>query len=238
MDTHDREGGTGLPPGQRRIDGFPRFGTHLHDPAPPVPADPSLAIAGAVAEPFALSLADLAELPRRELTADFHCVAGWSATGLRWEGVAFATFYRQVVEPKLRAGASITHVVFEGLDGYRSKVFLEDALADDVLIAERLDGEPLDADHGAPLRLVSPSQYGFVSVKHLCRVAVHTGEPGGGYHPLGWRQFGLNRLVSPHPRARVWREERHRHLPGTALRPAYRLLIPPIRWLSARGRRR
>jgi hypothetical protein len=26
-----------LPPGQRPIDGFPRFGTHLHRPAPAVP---------------------------------------------------------------------------------------------------------------------------------------------------------------------------------------------------------
>jgi hypothetical protein len=33
-----------------------------------------------------LPLATLATLPRRELTADFHCVAGWSATDLGWEG--------------------------------------------------------------------------------------------------------------------------------------------------------
>ena len=41
----------------------------------------------------------------------------------------------------------------------------EDALADGVLIADRLDGRPLDGDHGAPARLVSPNQYGFVSTK-------------------------------------------------------------------------
>src|SRR6266567_1512660 len=133
-----------LPPGQRAIDGFPRFGTHLHHPPPAVPIDPELEISGAVAKPFALPLAELATLPRRELTADFHCVAGWSATNLHWEGVAFETLYRTVIEPSLQPDASVTHVVFGGLDGYRSFVGIEDALADDVLIADRLDGRPLD----------------------------------------------------------------------------------------------
>ena len=97
-----------LPPGQRAVEGFPRFGTHLHRPPPPVPPDPVIEIGGAVTEPFSVPLARLAELPRRLLTADFHCVAGWSATGLRWEGVAFETFYGTIIEPALQSGASIS----------------------------------------------------------------------------------------------------------------------------------
>src|SRR5205085_6330668 len=45
-----------LPPGQYRVDGFPRFGTHLHRPPPRVPVDPAIEICGAVAEPFAVPL--------------------------------------------------------------------------------------------------------------------------------------------------------------------------------------
>src|SRR5881396_2039183 len=163
-----------LPPGQYPIDGFPRFGTHLHRPLPAVPVDPVIEITGAVGKSFALPLAELATLPRRELTADFHCVAGWSATDLHWEGVAFETFHRMIIEPSLQPDSSVTHVVFGGLDGYRSFVSIEDALAEDVLIADRLDGRPLDGDHGAAARLVSPNQYGFVSTKHLCRIELHT----------------------------------------------------------------
>ena len=166
-----------LPPGQRLVDGFPRFGTHLARPAPVVPADPVITIRGAVTEPVDVPLATLAALPRRALRADFHCVAGWSATDLRWDGVPFEAFYRTIVEPALVPGAVITHVVFRGLDGYRSVVWTEDALADGVLIADRLDGRPLDGDHGAPVRLVSPAQYGYISTKHLCRIEVHTSEP-------------------------------------------------------------
>ena len=197
-----------LPPGQRAVDGFPRFGTHLHRPPPAVPAEPVIEIGGAVAEPVAVPLAELGTLPRRELTADLHCVAGWSATGLHWEGVAFATFYRRFIEPVVPAGVAVTHVVFAGLDGHRSVAVVEDVLAEDVLIAEHLDGRPLDGDHGAPVRLVSPGQYGFVSTKHLCRIDLHAGEPAD------VNATPVDRVLAAHPRARVWQEERHRHLPG------------------------
>jgi DMSO/TMAO reductase YedYZ molybdopterin-dependent catalytic subunit len=220
-----------LPPGQRAIGGFPRFGTHFHEPAPAVPEDPAIEIGGAVTDDFTLPLTTLATLPHRELTADFHCVAGWSATNVSWEGVPFESFYRQVVEPVVKPGAPVTHIVFEGLDGYRSIVTIEDALADDVLIAERLGGRPLDGDHGAPVRLVSPSQYGFMSTKHLCRIELHTARPRETYHRSHVIQMGLQ-LVKPHRRARVWEEERHQYLPAWAVRPVYRLLVPPIRSLS------
>lgn len=225
-----------LPPGQRRIEGFPRFGTHLNAPPPAVPADPTIEIGGAVVEPISVPLAKLATLPRHEVSSDLHCVAGWSATGLHWEGVAFATVYRELIEPVLATRSPITHVVFEGLDGYRSVVELQDALGEDVLIAEHLGGHPLDGDHGAPARLVSPSQYGFMSTKHLCRIELHTAEPAGRNHPSRAIQLWVN-LVKPHRRARVRKEERHRYLPATLVRPLYHLLVPAIRSLSERGGR-
>ncbi|MFC0623633.1 molybdopterin-dependent oxidoreductase [Kribbella deserti] len=215
----------GLPPGQRRIEGFPRFGTHLSKPAPAVPADPVIEVRGAVAEEFDLPLASIWALPRKELPADFHCVAGWTATGLLWEGVPFETFYRALVEPALSPGTSITHVMCGGLDGFEAAVAIEDILADDVLIAQNLNGQPLDSDHGAPVRLVSPSQYGYMNVKHLSRINVLTTAPPNTDGPL----------LRSHPRARVWQEERHGLLPGRVVRPFYRPLINPIRRLSARG---
>jgi DMSO/TMAO reductase YedYZ molybdopterin-dependent catalytic subunit len=216
-----------LPPGQRRVDGFPRFGSHLARPAPAVPAHPVIEIRGRVTEGFDLPLATLATLPRREIAADFHCVAGWSATDLRWEGVSFETVYRAVIEPALLPGTSITHVVCRGLDGWESVITIEDALADDVLIALNLDGHPLDGNHGAPVRLVSPQQYGHVSVKHLSRIEVLTAAPQRAEGPM----------LRTHPRARVWEEERHGLLPGWLVRPIYRTLIAPIRVLSSRGAR-
>lgn len=219
-----------LPPGQRRVDGFPRFGTHLHRPPPPVPDDPVIAMSGAVRRCSELRLAELSQLPRREIVADFHCVAGWTATDLRWEGVRFADFYRLFVEPALEPGTTVTHLAFEGLDGVASVVELRDALADDVLLADQLNGRPLDGDHGAPIRLVCPTQYGYMSTKHLCLVEVCTALPT---HRLG--AGILDRVIEGHPRARVWHEERHARIAGRLVRPFYRALIRPIRYLCSKG---
>ena len=208
-----------LPPGQRRLDRFPRFGTHAGKPAPTISADPVVEIGGAVTPGVSVRVADLATFPRRHLEADFHCVSGWTAVGLCWEGVAFADFYRLVIEPALRPGAVVTHVELRGLDGFRSVITIEDALDDAVLLADHLDGVPFGDDHGAPLRVVSPGQYGYVSTKHLGRIDVHTAAPVGGR-----RSFVLDVLLHSHPRARVWEEERHGALPGRVVRPFYRVV--------------
>jgi len=226
-----------LPPGQRAVPGLPRFGTHLHLPPPPVPAAPALAVRGAVREPSVLAAAQLAALPRRELTADLHCVAGWSATGLRWGGVGFPDLYRTLLAPAVRPGAAVNHLVLGALDGYQCVVALEDALADDVLVADHLDGRPLDPDQGAPLRFVSPSQYGYVSVKHLCRLELHEREPRLNFgHASRLAAAMMARpIFARHPRSRVQHEERNAVLPNAVIRPVYRAFIPVIRSLSARG---
>jgi DMSO/TMAO reductase YedYZ molybdopterin-dependent catalytic subunit len=231
MDAGDDRGDAAmrLPPGQRRLDGFPRFGAHLSRPAPAVPAVPVIEIRGAVSEELDVPVRTLGTLPRREVAADFHCVAGWSATGLRWEGVPFVAFYRAVIEPVLTPSAVVTHLGFGGLDGYRCSLLIEDALADGVLIAERLDGRPLDSDHGAPVRLVSSAQYGYKSTKHLCRIDVHTVQAP----PPAPRRRDV--LLQDHPRARVWQEERNGALPTWFVRPLYRALKAPLLAICRRG---
>jgi hypothetical protein len=49
---------------------------------------------------------------------------------------------------------------------------LAKALHPDTLLAYRMNGEPLEPDHGYPLRLFVPGWYGVASVKWLTRVAV------------------------------------------------------------------
>lgn len=208
-----------LPPGQRVLGRFPRFGTN-QGPPPAVPAAPAIAVTGAAESPAAIAAAELASLPRRKLLADFHCVAGWSARGLRWEGVPLSEV--------LRPSPAATHVRFAGLDGHWAVMLLEDALADDVLLADRLDGDPLDAKHGAPVRLVAPAHYGFVNVKHLCRIELLTAEPAqstgaaSGLPGLGLRLLGYRRFT----RARVWEEERHAVLPAGVIRLVGRAVGP------------
>src|SRR5262249_26519695 len=93
-----------------------------------------------------------------------------------WAGVQLATVLRQVgVKPEAR------FVQFEGLDsverhghrfGFGGSIDLEKAMSPDVLLATELNGAPLPADHGFPVRAVVPGWIGARSVKWLGRVTL------------------------------------------------------------------
>jgi DMSO/TMAO reductase YedYZ molybdopterin-dependent catalytic subunit len=189
-------------------------------------------ISGEVGTAFGVGVAELAGMEREQITADFHCVAGWSCRGLRWEGVRFATFYEARIRPRVPSGTRVSHLLFRGGDGYEAVLLLEDVCADNVLLADQLGGAPLSAAHGAPVRLLSPSQYGYKSVKHLIAIEVHAREPRERDARL-LSHVALS-LVRAHPRARVAMEERHRYLPAWAVRWPYRNVVRPVIGLLAR----
>ena len=213
-----------LPPGQRAVEGFPRFGVDTRRPPPSVATGSVIQVTGEIGHPVTLDAAILEGVPRLDVNADLHCVAGWSAVGLAWEGWAFRDIYDLLIRPALAEDAVVAFFVFVGADGYRSIVAFEDAVAENVLLADRLDGQPLSREHGAPVRLVSPDQYGFISTKHVCRIELYVAEPPAFFHPTRSIQRAL-RTVRPHPRARVWREERHRYVPSWIIRPIYHRLV-------------
>jgi DMSO/TMAO reductase YedYZ molybdopterin-dependent catalytic subunit len=215
-----------LPPGQRRRRDFPRFGLPFLLP-PPVPEAPALAVTGAVAHELRLPLTELAgTLPRVERIADLHCVATWTATDLRWSGVPFRQFWEQVVVPRCRPVDGAVAVIARGADGVHAVIDLRDALADDVMLADRLDGGPLDDLHGAPLRFVSPGQYGYKNIKHLTELEVTRTFPRPGV------------LFGEHQRGRVALEERDPYLNARLYRLVGRALIPPLLWLNRRSVRK
>jgi DMSO/TMAO reductase YedYZ molybdopterin-dependent catalytic subunit len=64
-------------------------------------------------------------------------------------------------------------------DRYAKGLPLDAALAPDVLLAWALNGEPLSAEHGFPLRVVVPGCFGTNSIKWLTRVRVAVGRLDG-----------------------------------------------------------
>jgi DMSO/TMAO reductase YedYZ molybdopterin-dependent catalytic subunit len=219
-----------LPPGQVEVADFPRFG--LLNFAFRFPAETErieIAVDGDVERPTRFA-AELETLPRVEQVGDLHCVTTWTRRGLRWGGWRFRDFYEQLVVPRVRPEAGATLVVLRAQDGLAQSLPLEDVLAPDVLLADRLDGERLCVAHGAPIRLVAPAHYGCKSVRHLNAVEF-------------WRdarnyRFPGPRLLMNHPRARVMHEERGRVFPPWVFRRVFPALIPPVRWLFAVGLRR
>ena len=77
-------------------------------------------------------------------------------------------------------------VTFRAYGGtYADSLTLAEAQAPETLLADSLDGEPLPAAHGGPLRLVIPSQLGYKNVKWVVRLEV-TAQRGQGY----WESHG------------------------------------------------
>jgi DMSO/TMAO reductase YedYZ molybdopterin-dependent catalytic subunit len=224
--------GTSLPPGQHLLARFPRYGTHLFRPAPDVSGLGAITVTSRALTLTEVTHDALDSLGREEMTADFHCVAGWSVQGLRWSGVPLRSLL-EAVAAEVRTD-DVSHLRFVGADGFRSVLRLDDALERDVMLADHLDGRPLGTDHGGPVRLVCPSRYGYKSAKHLTRIELHDTEPSEGHENPALDT--VLRVIKPHPTARVAHEERHRHLPPEAVRAAYfHVLHPVFRYLCGLG---
>ncbi len=209
---------SGLPPGQYEIAELPRFGLpQFSHRFPRETRRAQLALGGDIERPLVVE-AELGELPRVEQLSDLHCVTTWSRRALKWSGFRFADFYERVVVRHAKPARDAAFVVLRGQDGYRASMLLEDLLAPDVLLADRLNGEPLPLAYGAPLRLVAPAHYGYKQAKHLKSIEFR--RDARSYRSAAFR-------FMEHPRARVALEERGRGLPGWLLRYLYRPMVRP-----------
>jgi DMSO/TMAO reductase YedYZ molybdopterin-dependent catalytic subunit len=156
------------------------------------PATYRLKISGMVEKPREFTLDELkARRDRRELAVTLECsgnstrpnrMSGLLSNGV-WTGIGLASLLE---ECGLRREAR--EVVFLGLDRAREKkaaagnrefemphgrsIYVQDALNPEAMLAFSLNGQPLPADQGFPLRLILPGWYGMTQIKWLGRIHV------------------------------------------------------------------
>jgi DMSO/TMAO reductase YedYZ molybdopterin-dependent catalytic subunit len=181
-----------------------------HFPAPEIdPLAWRLVLGGLVETPAILALADLMALPARTLPVVLECAGHRRAElspavpGLQWEVGAVSEarwtgarlrdlLERAGVDPRARevilAGAD--RGPFEG-DGrrhaYGRSLPLRKAIDPDTLLAYEMDGAPIPAEHGGPVRAIVPGWYATDSVKWLERIQVTAEEFGGPFQAIDYR---------------------------------------------------
>ncbi|MHC4471966.1 MAG: molybdopterin-dependent oxidoreductase [Planctomycetota bacterium] len=151
-----------------------------------------LRLTGLLETPLTLDHDAFLALPRVESVSDLHCETTWSRYDNRWEGVLL----RELVDrARPLPDAGQVHVHCDG--GYTTNLPLEALLDDDVLLADRLDGEPLPPEHGFPVRLVVPKRYAWKSAKWV-RLIEFLSEDRPGF----WESRGYSNTADP------WTEDR------------------------------
>ena len=182
---------TRLPPGQYLTEKWPV----LHAGSIPSTdlATWDFRVFGEVGSELRLSWDDLTELPATENVQDIHCVTRWSRFDTQFKGVHWRELAK-LVDPKPSADFVIAHAE----QGYTANIpisFLED---ENALLAYEADGEPLELEHGWPLRLVIPGKYFWKSAKWLRGIELSSID-----RPGFWERYGYHNDADP------WKEERY-----------------------------
>ena len=114
-----------------------------------------------------LGIDDLRGLPATTATLPIACVEGWSADA-RWRGVALRDLFGELGLEDIEQAVIVS---LERRGRYRTSEVVRGWLRDrHTLLAYDLDGEPLHADHGAPVRLIAPNRPGVMQTKWVGRL--------------------------------------------------------------------
>jgi DMSO/TMAO reductase YedYZ molybdopterin-dependent catalytic subunit len=190
-----------LPPGQSLTNRFPvlHYG--------PVPRfDPKtwdLRVFGEVEEEKRWTWDEFNQLPRTKVQMDIHCVTRWSKFDTEWEGVSLRTLVDQgLIRLKPAAKYLLQHCEYN----FTVNVPLEVALSENFLLATHYDGQPLDADHGYPLRGVIGHIVGRDELK--TPYFWKGGKWLRGLEFLARDRLGFWEQAGYHNEADVWKEQR------------------------------
>ena len=149
------------------------------------PARWDFRVNGLVEQSLRFTWTEFNQLPRIQVTRDFHCVTRWSRFDNLWEGVGF----REVLK-RAQAKTNASHVLVHGEQGYTANIPLADLDRDDVLFATHHNGQPLSPEHGYPLRLIVPHLYAWKSVKWVRGLEFFDHDVPGFWEQNGYHMYG------------------------------------------------
>jgi DMSO/TMAO reductase YedYZ molybdopterin-dependent catalytic subunit len=145
----------------------------------------TLQLHGLVNTPMTLTYSQLLAMPSVEEYATLECVSNQVGEDLMstalWKGVKLGDLLNT-------AGVSsqADYVVFKCYDGYDVGIPLERATAEGTILATDMNGVPLPAEHGYPLRAIVPGLYGMMNAKWITDIELVSGTYEGFWQRRGW----------------------------------------------------
>lgn len=168
--------------GQRRVNGFAGMEKELDA------TSWTLSVAGLAgrSDDLVLTLDDIKVLPRTEMITELKCIEGWSNI-VHWAGVRFSDFASKYMPQTIDGSRPdianspeklVPYVSIATPDnGYFVGWDMPSILHPQTLLAYEMNGEPLLPEHGAPLRIASPTKYGIKQIKRIGRIEFTTERP-------------------------------------------------------------
>lgn len=191
---------------------------------PSLTDDHVIEVMGAVERPMSISVAQLKQMTQHAVTATMECAGNdrlgmhplpvgepWrhgALSTLSWTGVPLADVLSMAgvqadgIEVLLTAADSGHRDDADGEVRFARSLPLADAMRRETLLALTMNGAPLAAEHGAPVRLAVPGWYGMASVKWVTRIEVLR-TPFVGYFQRQRYVFDIDGDISPVDRMRV-----------------------------------
>jgi hypothetical protein len=179
-----------------------KFYITTYSSTPPVDATAwRLSIKGLVANPFALSYAQIKSLPQIDETLTLECIGnppdGSLISNARWRGVRL----RPLLE-HARVDRRAVWVVMRAADGYYTGLPVDELLRDENFLPWMMNGVPLPPDHGFPVRIFIPGKYGMKQPKWITELEFLDHPTTGYWEARRWSNTAWRKVnsgfFSPH----------------------------------------
>ena len=178
------ESGGRLPPGQYDVGaGWPVL---TAEATPHLDREAwTIGVGGLVDRPTTWTWDEVQQLPGSSYSGDIHCVTTWSKFDVVFAGVSVDTLL-EAAGPQPEAAFVMAHAS----TGYTTNLPLADLTGGKAWVVWDVDGRPLTAEHGGPVRLLVPHLYFWKSAKWISRLEVTAQDRPGfwesnGYHDRG-----------------------------------------------------
>jgi sulfite oxidase len=170
----------------------------------------NLRVDGLVERPRDVKIAQLQKMPQVKRVSVLQCagngrsfyaakqkVAGgqWKNGGMgnvEWEGVELRPFLDSL---KMNPAKSATWLTAEGWDqpatpvgsDFAKSYHLDDPALDHAILALKMNGEPIPATNGGPVRLIIPGYYGNMNVKMVTYLLFAAAQSPSAFQSVGYR---------------------------------------------------